>query len=180
MAGKEEKKAEQPASAEAAPAGKKPPIKMLAVVAALMLVEGVAIFMVVGMINKKPAEAEAVELHGHEEDLNAIVEVPVIEGRFSHTNSGKQWIFQSNIVLQVKKKNAERVEEELESRKAEINEGIARIFRGATLSQLNSPDLAILKRQLSAYLGEILGKDTDGQGRLEQVLVPRCEGFPVQ
>lgn len=162
------------------PAKKKPPIKTIAIVAVIMVIEAVAVFMVVGMTSKKPAEAEAKELHGAEkEDHDAQVEIPLVEEKFQNMSTGRVWVWDTALVLKVKKKHEEFVAEQLEIRAAEIKEGVALIFRRAQHSHLKEPGLETLNRQLLAYLNNVLGPDAEGLNRVERVLIPKCKGFPA-
>jgi len=47
-----------------APAKKKPPIKLIGIVATVMIVEGAGVFFVVSKLGNKPAEASAKAIHG--------------------------------------------------------------------------------------------------------------------
>ncbi len=172
-----DKKAE---GAPAEAAKKKSPIKAIAIVAVLMLVEAVGVFMVVGMTSKKPAEAEAKSLEGHAEaDGEAQVEIPLIEEKFQNMSTGRVWVWDSALVLKVKKKNEEFVSGQLDARSAEIKEGISMIFRRAQHSQLKEPGLETINRLLLAYVNKTLGPDAEGLNRVERVLIPKCKGFPA-
>jgi flagellar basal body-associated protein FliL len=174
-----DKKAEAPAG-DAGAAKKKSPVKAIAIVGALMLVEAVGVFMVVGMTSKKPAEAEAKHLEGHAEaDKEAQVEIPLIEDKFQNMSTGRVWVWDAGVVLKVKKKNEEYVAEQLEARAAEIKEGISMIFRRAQHSQLKEPGLETVNRQLLTYVNKTLGTDAEGLNRVERVLIPKCKGFPA-
>lgn len=174
-----DKKNEGGAEAATAPK-KKSPVKAIAIVGVLMLLEAVGVFVVVGMTSKKPAEAEAKGLAGHAEaDKEAQVEIPLIEDKFQNLSTGRVWVWDSSVVLKVKKKNEEFVTEQLEARAAEVREGISMIFRRAQHSQLKEPGLETVNRQLLAYVNKTLGADADGLNRVERILIPKCKGFPA-
>jgi flagellar basal body-associated protein FliL len=178
MADAKDKKDAPPAkSSEAEP--KKKGSKAPLAVAAVMLIEGVGVFLVARMTSPKPAEAAtevAVQGEGHGE-ATGTVEVPLIEDKFQNMQTGQVWIWDAEIVLKVKKKNEEAVSKVLESKAAEIKEGVAAIFRRAQLSQLKEPGLETLNRQVSTYVNQVLGKDPEGHSRVERVLIPRCRGY---
>ena len=175
-----DKKGEAAPAADAGAAKKKSPIKAIAIVGVLMLVEAVGVFMVVGMTSKKPAEAEAKQLEGHAEaDKEAQVEIPLIEDKFQNMSTGRVWVWDAGVVLKVKKKNEEFVSAQLEARAAEIKEGVSMIFRRAQHSQLKEPGLETINRQLLAYINKTLGADAEGLNRIERILIPKCKGFPA-
>lgn len=180
-ADKKEKDAgkEKPAEGQA-PAKKKPPIKVIAVVAVLMVVEAAAVFFLVGATAKKPASAEAAEIHGVD-DVNHddAVELPLLEDKFQNMQTGGVWIWDVEISLKVKQKNEEYVAEQLEKRAGEIKEGVAMIFRRAQHNQLKEPGLETVNRQLTAYVNQLLGSDAENKPRVERVMIPKCRGFPA-
>lgn len=163
-----------------APAKKGPPIKAIGAVAAIMAVEAGAVFMIAKMTGPKAAEASETHIEGADQtDHEATVELPLIEEKFQNMQTGRVWIWDSEIVLKVRKKNEEFVQGVLDNRAAEIKEGVSMIFRRAQHSQLKEPGLETINRQLAAYLSQIIGKDADGKERLERVVIPKCRGFPA-
>ncbi|HYE62869.1 MAG TPA: hypothetical protein VD997_12810 [Phycisphaerales bacterium] len=180
MADKDEKKKPEGEPAPEAPK-KGLPIKTMGVVGALMIAEAVGVFVFVSATSKQPQVAEAKALEGEEkEDLEATVEVPLIDEKFQNMQTGRVWVWDTSIVLKVRVRNKEVVEKELERRKAEVQEGIAMIFRRAPHSQLKESDLQTINRQITAYMNQILGKDTEGRDRLEKLVIPKCKGFPTE
>lgn len=165
--------------AAAAGAKKKPNVKAIGIVAVIMIVEAAAVFLLVSMTSKKPADAHATQLEGHGSDTEAQVEIPLIEEKFQNMSTGRVWVWDTAIVLKVKKKNETFVAEQLEARAAEIKEGISMIFRRAQHSQLKEPGLETINRQLIAYVNKTLGADPEGLNRVERVLMPKCKGFPA-
>jgi flagellar basal body-associated protein FliL len=148
-----------------------------------MAVEAVGVFMLVGMINKKPASAEAATLHtGEEHKQEAMVELPLLEEHFQNLQTGRVWVWDAELAVRVKKKNEKHVSTVLEDRASEVKEGIATIFRRATFAQLKEPGLESLNRQVLAFLDNTLGKDTvdhETASYIDKVLMPRCRGFPA-
>lgn len=177
---KEEKAPEAPA--EGAPAKKGLPLKMIIVVAVLMLVEGAAVFFVVGMMGgPKKSEAATDTKHLEHDESEQTTEIRLFEKddeRFQNLTSGRVWVWNISTYVQVKNKNTERVETVLEQRKAEIKEGISQIISRAQIAQLKEPERQSLNRQISAFLEKIVGMDPDGKPLIERVLIPTCNGFP--
>lgn len=180
MSAEEPKKDAAPAAEPAKKKGSKLPM----IIAALMVVEAGAVYMVVGMINKKPAAADATTLaHGEDSSKEEFVEIPIVEDHFQNMQTGRVWVWDASITVRVRKRHEEKVNGVLQKRVAEIHEGIATIFRRATSAQLKEPGLETVNRQLSAYLDEVFGKDTTGSepmSLMEKVLIPRCRGFPAE
>lgn len=172
-----------PAKDQAEPAAegkKKPPIKIIGLVAVLMIVEAAGVFFIVSATAKKPAAAEAAHIEGLDEvDHNASVELPLLDEKFQNMQTGGVWIWDTEIILKVKEKDSEYVTGQLENRAAEIKEGVSMIFRRAQHNQLREPGLETVNRQVTAYLNKILGNDAENQPRLERVLIPKCRGFPA-
>jgi flagellar basal body-associated protein FliL len=178
MAAEEPKK-----DGEQAPAKKKGS-KLPIIIAVLMIAEAAGVYFIVGMINKKPAAADATTLHhGEESTKEEFVEIPLIEDHFQNMQTGRVWVWDASITIRVRKRHEEKVNGLLQKRIAEIHEGIATIFRRATAAQLKEPGLETINRQLTAYLDEVFGKDTTGEepvSHVERVLIPRCRGFPAE
>jgi flagellar basal body-associated protein FliL len=175
----EQPKPDAPAPDAAAP--KKKSSKLVPIVAVLMIVQGVAVFMVAKMTGPKAAAAAEADLHGAPQDDGEVtVELPLIEDQFQNMQTGRAWIWDVSIVLQVPAKNQAHVEELLENRAGELAEGVAQIFRRAQNNQLREPGLESLNRQIHAFVNQVFGKDAQGKDRVKRVLIPKCKGFPAE
>jgi len=176
------KEPEKPAAAAdgAAVAPAKSGKKTMMVVAGLMALEAVAVIGIMSLTGPKTAEAEAHSIEdGHEADAESAVEIPLIGERFQNLQTGRVWIWDCEIVLKVKIKNREFVERVLQSRAAEIQEGLSTIFRKAQHVHLKEPGLETLNRQVAAFMSHAIEKDADGKERIEKVMIPKCKGFPA-
>lgn len=155
----------------------KPSIKVLMIVAAVMLIEGLAVAGLV-MVMRGGASTASAEIEGAEEAAEEkLGEVPLISDKFQNLQTGKTWIWECELVLQIREKNREAVTATLEARKAEITEGVSMIFRKAQHVHLTEPGLETLNRQVSAYVHEVFGEHPDGTPRVERVIIPKCRGF---
>lgn len=177
-----EKKADpkpEAAPAEAPAKARKLPIKTVAIIAIIMAVEGAAVFLILGMTG--PAKSQgAVEKHTVESDeAEQTQEVLVVEDKFYNLQTGKPWIWDAAIYVQVKNKNADAVNKTLERRNAEIKEGISQIFSRAQHAQLKEPERQTLNRQLSLFFAEFF-RTSDSRTLVEKVLIPRCRGFQAE
>ncbi|MBY0113922.1 MAG: hypothetical protein K2Y21_13980 [Phycisphaerales bacterium] len=156
------------------------PIKTIGIVAVLMVVEAAAVFFVVGSSMKKPTEAKAHDLHSEEDaQLEALVELPLVEDKFQNMTGGTTWIWDASVFMKVKKRDEEKVNEMLQARQAEIKEGISLVFRRAQNGQLKEPGLETLNREITAFMNEIIEKAPDGTSRIQRILIPKCRGFPA-
>ncbi len=153
--------------------GKKTPL----IIAAIMVVEGIAVFMLVGGGGPKKAAADVDAEHVVVDDSEKTQEVEVIDSRFQNLTTGKVWIWDIAIYAQVKNKHAERVTNELKTRYAEISEGINQIVSRAHHNNLKEPERQTLIRQLTAYLNKTIGPDAEGKPLIERVIIPKCNGF---
>jgi flagellar basal body-associated protein FliL len=163
-----------------APAKKGLPVKTIGIVAVVMVLEAVLIVALLGMTGPKAAKAEAKDLHGQEEaKQEALAEIQLVEDNFQNMQTGRVWMWNVSVFIQVREKNKEHVAKQAEQRQAEIKEGIAQIFRRAQHSHLKEPGLETINRQLATYLNRVFGNDAEGAPRVERVMIPRCRGMPA-
>lgn len=177
---KDAKPAEKPAEGSAG-AKKGLPIKTIAVVAAIMLVEAAAVFFVFKAIAPKPVHAKADAASLHSDDGDTLKEIQVVDEKFQNMLRGNEsWVWQVTVAVQVKKRHADKVEEVLKNRKAEINDGLRQIVGRADHNMLKEPDSKALNRQFSAFLATIVPVDEKtNEPMIERVLIPQCLGFPA-
>ena len=165
---------------EASAPKKKSPLMAAIVVAVLMLVEGVGIFVVVKMTSGSPSAAAAADIEGQAEaEAEAMQEIMLVEEKFQNMQSGRVWLWDTQIFMKVRTKNQPTVAKVLERRQAEVKEGVALIFRKAQDRHLREPGLETINRQLKAYVDEVFGTDPDGFPRVERIIIPTCKGFPA-
>ncbi|MBX3377187.1 MAG: hypothetical protein KF678_09325 [Phycisphaeraceae bacterium] len=176
----EERKAAPEQQKDAAPAKKKPPVKTIGLIAGIMVAEAAGVYMLIGMTSPKPVVAET-ELHGQDEAAaKETVEIELIDDKFQNMQTGRVWLWDMRIVLKTARKNEEHINEQLEKRASEIQEGIAQIVRRAQHSHLKEPDLVTISRQISAYADKVFGHDAKGNSRVERILIPKCRGVDVE
>lgn len=167
-------------AADSTPAqpAKKSPMKAVGIVATLMIVEAAAVYIFVGKTGPQPAAAHVLKPHDGP-DENAPVEIPLIEEKFQNMQTGRVWVWDTEIVLKVKAKNEKYVTTQLERRAAEMKEHVSMIFRRAQHNHLKEPGLETINRQITAAMNELLGKDAEGKDRVERIVIPKCKGFPA-
>lgn len=109
-----------------------------------------------------------------------LVEVLVAKDRFPNNHTGRTWLWDAEIHVQVKGKHADRINAALTGRSAEIKTGLARIWRIAQHNHFNEPGLETLTRQVTDFLDSVLGATADGKSFIDRVLIPRCVGYPTE
>ncbi len=109
-----------------------------------------------------------------------IAETIVVKDKFPNNQTGRAWLWDVEVYVQVKYKRLDAVSAMLTTRSAEIKTGIARIWRTGQHAYFNEPGLETLTRQVREFLNGIVGTSADGQPMIERVLIPRCVGFPTE
>jgi flagellar basal body-associated protein FliL len=154
-------------------------VKTIGLVAGLMVGEAAVVMMLLKATGPKAVQAHVGEVDLKHEPANTTMEVGIVEEKFQNLQTGRVWIWDIAVFVQVKAKNAERVENELQRRNAEIKEGMSQIISRAQHAQLKEPERQTLNRQFTAYLQGVFGTDSDGAPLVERVMIPRCRGFPA-
>ena len=172
------------APAAGAPEGgavkKKLPIKMIGIVAACLLIEGVAISTVF-MLSGKPHDAKADHAAADPAaDQEKPVELAVITDNFQNTRSGRTYLYDTEIYVVVKTKNKVKVEGQLKATSAQINNDITMIFRAAEPAHLLEPTLATLNRLIRGSLDERVGKDAEGKPLVDEVVIKKFIQFRAE
>jgi len=174
MSEKESKKEAAPEAApEEKPKKKKGGMKVIIMVIGAMVVEGVVLIVALKMGG--PAETQASEqLHDLEPDGSQVPqELLVVEDKFQNLQTGRVWVWDSSIFVQVKTKDAATVEEILKRRSASIKEGISQIFSRAQHAQLTEPERQTLNRQILSFLSKLMEEE---QKSLEHAGSPAGDG----
>ncbi len=162
---------------ESAPKKKGLPLKTMIMLAAVLLIEGVAIsavFLMAGGPAPVRGESSA--------DDPAIVaeqpaEVLVIADKFQNTRRGRAYLYDTEIYIVVANKYKESIEESIEAKRAAITADVAVIIRKAEPAYLMEHELSTLKRQIRAALDQRLGSDSDGKPYVQEVLITRCDEY---
>jgi len=158
---------------------KKPPFKMIVMILGLMAAEAVAVVLVLNMLSG-PAPVQAEGLSETPADaLQQITEVLIVDDRFPNHQTGRVWLWETEVQMQVRQKNLDYVQRVLEDRSAEIKTGVAQIVRTSHHKHLTEPNLDTLNRQIEQYLRDVFEYDGEGKPRVEKVLIPKCVGFPA-
>lgn len=200
--------AEAPAEPAKAPEKKGGlPIKTIAIVLVMLVVEAVALVGVLTMFGK-PSEVKGVDLKHEQHDAgDELVEIPIVSEKFTNSSSGRVWVWNVEVVAVVKQKHAgpeegdgkkdagghgaeadkgdgahgsgTTVRAELKAKMAKVRTGIGAIFGSAQHSYFTEPGRETLSRQVLQFLRDVFGHDAEGEERIEAVLIPNCLGFPA-
>lgn len=155
-------------------------LKVVLVVAGLMIAEAVGVFAVVSFSGFGTGSAQAKAMEGLEQnDRDKLVEIELVDNKFPNNTTGQIWLWDTQIYLQVRKKNKEAVETELDRRRAEITAGLRLIFSRIQDRHLKEPGSETITRQLTTYIDEVFGQDPDGVNRVDRVLLTKLAGFPA-
>ncbi|MEM1329325.1 MAG: flagellar basal body-associated FliL family protein [Planctomycetota bacterium] len=159
---------------------KKSPMMTMIIVGVVMVIEAVVVAGLVMFSGMGPSSASAKDIEGIEQaDREKMVEIKLVESKFPNNTRGTTWLWDTEVYLQVRQKNEERITGVLEDRKAEIHSGIRLIFSQIHDSQLQEPGSQTITRQLAAFVNEVFGEDADGNPRIERVLLTKLAGFPA-
>lgn len=156
------------------------PLKTALLILALLLAEGGAVIGVLWLWGG-PGEVQgsAVKNAPDQESQNELDELLIVRDKFPNHATGRVWLWDVEVQVQVKKKHLSYVKQTLEDRKAEIKTGVSRIIRNAHQNHLQEPSLETLTRQLTKYLRGVFGEGAGAESRIEKVLLPKCVGFPA-
>jgi len=146
------------------------------IIAAMMLGEGVAVFLLAKALSPTPVPALAGEgMGGDESNKDAtggegnLVEIDLAECRPSNKMSGKFLTFQIRVSGLVDPKNKAAIKDMVRARQARIDDAVNVVMRAADPEELNEPGLESIRRRLRHEFGRVFG---DAQ-LIQQVLIPQ-------
>ncbi len=172
---------EKAATPETEPQKKGLPIKAIAVVLVMLVVEAGAIVAFMSMMGR-PAQVNAVQIQDNAgQDAAALVEIPVLHEKFTNSRQGRVWIWDVEVIVQVRQANSDLVTSEIEGKKALIRTGVSKIIAAAQHAYFNEPGRETLTRQIQEFLNskDVVAPNAEGEPRIEAVLLPGCIGFPA-
>jgi flagellar basal body-associated protein FliL len=159
---------------------KKSSLKVLIIVAAILFLEGVTVIGVV-MFTASPKMSAGSEFMTDDEALqNEIHELLVSKGRFPNSRRGITYLYDSQIKVQVKAKNLQKVTEVIEANEGLIRQHIASVIRMAEPRHFEEPLHVTLTSQVEQVLNEIIPVDVEtNESLIEGVLIVDMVGFPA-
>ena len=158
---------------ESSPKGSSP-LKAIIIIVVVLLLEGVTIVGTM-MMSGGPAPAQAIDVETElEDELNKLVEVLVVSGKFDNQRSGRTYLYDTEVFVTVRNKNFAQFETDLESVKTQLSVDVQTVFRRAEPAHFQEPTRATLTRQIKAKLDERFGKDGNDEPVIEAVLIGKC------
>ncbi len=150
---------------------RKSPLKLMIILGGILAVEAVVIIGAM-MILGGPPDVEAAEvpavMTAPEEER--IVEILVIDAKLPNNKSGMHYLYDTEIYVQVKKRYADQVSEELQQFRNEIKSEITAIWRTAELRHFQEPRLESLTRRIQIMLSDRFGVDH----QRDQPIISKC------
>lgn len=161
-------------------AKKKLPIRTVAVVLVMLLVEGAAIVGIMTMFGGPSEVVAQPGLFGEaaSPELQPI-EIQLLQERLTNNASGRIFIYDTEIQIVTQERHREAVQNVMDNRMASIRTGISKIFAAAEHSYYAEPGLETLTRQVTEFLHSIFPEDGEGEEMVTGVLIPKCMGFPA-
>jgi len=162
---------------ESAPEKKGLPIKTIVIILVMMVVEAGVIVGALMMVGK-PSDVKAIGL-AEADPMEQVVEIPVLSERFVNKSTGRAWLWDTEIVVKVKARDAEQIRGMIEQRRNEIRTSINSIWATAQDAYFHEPGRATLTRQVLEYFHEMFGEDpVTEEPLITGVLIPKCLGYP--
>ena len=136
------------------------PIRLIIIVGSILAVEAVVIIGAM-MVLGGPPEVEAAEVPAVLEapEGEQIVEILVLDGKLPNNKSGATYLYDTEIYVQVKKRYADEVAEELSQFRNEIKSELTAVWRTAEARHFQEPRLESLTRRIRSMLSDRFGVD---------------------
>lgn len=168
----------QAAAESAVGAKKKLPVKTIIIVLAMLVVEAGVLIGALSMFGG-PSKAAADDGVVEPSPDELLVEIPVVHEKFNNSATGRVWLWDTEVLVQVREKDQAGIEDVLARRQAEIRTGISALVASAQHGYFTEPGRQTLTRQLTDYLREVFKQRGETESRVVMVLVPKCVGMPA-
>jgi len=156
--------------------------RTIVVVAGLLVAEAVALTVAFMLFASEPEVARAgiSEMSAEEIEQERIVEVEVLDDRLPNAKRGVTYLYDTRIFAQVRQRNAERMNRELEQFSNEIKAEVAGMWRTSDPRVFAEPRLETLTRKLESMFRERLGSDPQtGEPIVEKMVIVLGPGFRI-
>ena len=167
------------AAAETTPGKQK--LKPMILIVAILVLEAVVIVGALKMFTG-PSEAQAIDpmAVAGVPDEEKITEVMILSARLPNSSTGVTYLYETEIYVQVKRKFADRVQEELEQFQNEIRAELTALWRTSEPQHFREPRLDTLTRKVYALLSERFGNDPEsGESIVNKPVIVMGTGFRV-
>ncbi len=149
--------------------------RTVAIVAAVMVIEGVALFIVVRSLGGRAERAAAVEpVQASAEGGGVEVEIPIAKVRALNVKSGQPVLYSARVVVRSPSRCATESSRALESKHAAVEDAVARVIREAAPANLTEAGFGELRRRIRAELDRIGGQ----QVTISEVIISECRPYP--
>jgi hypothetical protein len=147
------------------------PIRLIAIVGSVLVLEAVVIIGAMLMLGG-PAEVGAADVAATLDtpDDERIVEILVLDGKLPNNKSGVTYLYDTEIYVQVKKRYADQVAEELQQFRNEIKSEITAVWRTADMRHFQEPRLESLTRRIQTMLSDRFGIDK----QRDEPIISKC------
>ena len=136
------------------------PARLIIIVGGILIIEAVAIIGAMLLLGSPPkVEAADVAAALDMPEDEKIVEILVLDAKLPNNKAGVNYLYDTEIYVQVKKRYADKVAEELSQFRNEIKSEITAIWRTAQPRHFQEPRLESLTRRIQALLSDRFGVD---------------------
>lgn len=152
--------------------GRKKPLVIGGVVLAVMLIEGAGVFLLARYVGGSPQTAAAAGVEGINEQEGQKApkdtELEVVKVRAQNERSQQLMVYEMTVAAVVSEKDAERMNELLQRKKATLQDRFSRVIRSLDPQRFTEPDLMTLRQQFKHELSQIVGDEET----VKEVLLP--------
>ncbi len=148
------------------------------VIVGVMLLEGAGLYLGMKLFGAGPSDAPASEglVNPDQSPDAAGVEVAVVKIRVPNRTTGKTYLYDIEVAATLNvppgrppEEFKKEVAKKLEERENAIRDRLSFLVRNAQLQHLDEPGLVMMRRQIKAELGKVLGDEK----LFGQILLPR-------
>lgn len=162
-----------PARADATPRGRGR--RTTAIVAAVIAVEGVALFIVVRSMGGRPERAAAVEaVRPAAASASVEVEIPIAHVRALNVKSGRPTLYSARVAVRSPSSSATETSRILDSKRLTIEDAVAQAIRESEPASLAETGFGTLRRQVRAELDRICGERVT----ISAIIISECRPYP--
>ena len=151
--------------------------RTVAIVAAVVVVEAVALFIVVRSMGGKPEHAAAVEPSRPATEPAAVqVEIPIAQVRALNVRSGRPVLYSARVAVRLPRQRATQSSQVLESKRVAVEDAVARAIREAAPANLAEAGFGELRRTIRTELNRITGDGVE----ISEVIISECRPYPSE
>ena len=144
------------------------------IIGAIMLVEGLAVYIAAKTLGSDPAAAEAGQGSGESIGPDGMptdmdVELLICELDAFNKKTGRLMMYHIQVVAIVNRGHEERLQKLVELRRGTISDRVTTVIRSAEPKYLSEPGLETIRRQIKFELDKIFGDET----LIIELLIPK-------